>query len=96
MEALVCKCCGSNELRRENEYWHCVYCDSKFLVTEEQSRFIGSAGKNTSWTNSHIELSSDVEKLLHKCKTDPKNARKYANLILDMDPDNIEALKFLK
>ena len=27
---------------------------------------------------------------------DPARARKYANLILDIDPDNPEALKYLK
>ena len=38
----------------------------------------------------------DVAELLRKCRENPARARKYANLILDIDPDNPEALKYLK
>ena len=31
-----------------------------------------------------------------ECRENPARARKYANLILDIDPDNPEALKYLK
>ena len=41
-------------------------------------------------------LDDDVAKLLRKCRENPARARKYANLILDIDPDNPEALKYLK
>ena len=30
-----------------------------------------------------------------KCKEDPVNAKKYANLVLDIDPHNVEALKYV-
>ena len=40
-------------------------------------------------------MDDDVERLLQKCRTDRRNARKYANLVLDIDPTNQEALKYL-
>ena len=101
MEALACKSCGANALVRKNGYMVCPYCDSHFLITEEDRQ-------NGLWRNSHqtvlshsgvessIDLDEDVKRLLNKCKTDPKNARKYANLILDIDPDNEGALAYLK
>lgn len=98
MEALICKHCGATGLRREKGYWFCEYCESKFLFTKEEENTYSSAFSfNTvqSVTSSQIALSEDVERLLQKCKTDRKNARKYANLILDIDPDNTEALQYL-
>ena len=44
----------------------------------------------------YIGLDDDVAELLRKCRENPARARKYANLILDIDPDNPEALKYLK
>lgn len=94
MEALVCKNCGSGSLTRKNNYLYCPYCDSRYAVTkEDHSRglFSHPAGGASS-----IELDADVERLLNKCRTDPKNARRYANLILDIDPDNEDALTYLR
>ena len=45
--------------------------------------------------NSSIALEEDIAVLLKKCREDPKNARKYANLVLDIDPGNAEAKKYL-
>jgi len=44
---------------------------------------------------SGVSLDSDVERLLLKCHEDPRRAARYANLILDIDPTNEEALKYL-
>ena len=100
MEALICKNCGANALVRKNSYMVCPYCDSRFAITHEERRsglFGGShhAVLSHSGVDSAIALDDDVARLLEKCKADPKNARKYANLILDIDPDNEEALKYL-
>ena len=80
MKVISCSRCGANVLREEGNYYICEYCGTKFLKKAE------SKG---------ISLGIDIERLLQKCKTDPKNARKYANLILDIDPDNKDALKYL-
>ena len=42
-----------------------------------------------------VSISEDIKRLLAKCRTDRKNARKYANLILDIDPNNKDALQYL-
>jgi len=100
MEGIVCKNCGSNSLQFKHGFWVCDYCDTRFVPTEltggqtisyggGSSRSFGGSG------GSQISVSSDVENLLQKCRLNPKKARKYANLILDIDPDNKEALKYL-
>ena len=105
MEALICKNCSSNALVRKNDYMVCPYCDSRFAITREERSsglFVSSqhgSGHHVSLShsgvNSSIALDDDVERLLKKCRTDPKNARRYANLILDIDPDNAEVYKYL-
>ena len=100
MEALICKNCGANALVRKNEYMVCPSCESRFAITSEERRsgLFGSSHHATlshSGVDSSIALDDDVARLLKKCKTDRRNARKYANLILDIDPDNEEALKYL-
>lgn len=101
MESLTCKNCCANGLHFEKGFWICDYCGSRFLASEEEqsahSKTVNySYGLSRSTASSQINLSDDVERLLQKCKTDRKNAKKYANLILDLDPDNAEALKYLK
>jgi hypothetical protein len=44
---------------------------------------------------SNISLNDDIKSLLNKCKNDPTNARRYASLVLDIDPTNSEARRFL-
>ena len=88
MKALICKCCGATGVTIANGFVVCEYCDAKYLLTAEDYSFSDAAPKG-------ISLDADIERLLMKCRTDPRNARKYANLILDIDPDNDEVLTFL-
>ena len=85
MNLIKCKQCGGGEFYQENGYMVCKFCESRYAIEPED------IGKK----ESHIGVKTDVENLLEKCKTDPTNARKYANLVLDIDPNNIEALKYL-
>jgi len=43
-----------------------------------------------------MDLLSDIQMLLQKCESDPANRYRYANLILDMDPTNQTAMKYLR
>ncbi|MCF0233112.1 MAG: TFIIB-type zinc finger domain-containing protein [Enterococcus sp.] len=79
MEKITCSSCGANEFKTENGKRICTYCGT---VYKTQS-------------TSTIALDNDVARLLLKCQTDPANARKYANLILDIDPTNKTAYKYL-
>lgn len=101
MEALVCKRCGANDLIQKNGYVICSYCNTRYVITKEdrQSWFGGNehlSALSRGGVESTIALEDDVARLLKKCESNPAKARKYANLILDIDPDNEEALKFLK
>ena len=101
MEGLICKNCGANSLERKDGYWICPYCDSRFAISREGSCIGVSVRGNHqpalshNNVNSSIALEDDIQRLLKKCKTDPKNARKYASLILDIDPDNVEVYKYI-
>ncbi len=85
MKSLVCEKCGGNDLRREAGYLVCAYCGTKYVIDNT----------NRALRQATVDLGGDVERLLQKCRTDPKHAQKYANLILDIDPTNAEALKYL-
>lgn len=42
-----------------------------------------------------IGLASDIDTLLKKCQEDQVNRRRYANLVLDIDPTNQQAKNYL-
>lgn len=86
MKIVECTRCGSTELFQYEGFAQCAYCQSKFAYEADDL-----AAKNTT-----IGLSSDIEQLLQKCKDDPANRRRYAGLILDIDPTNPQAIQYLK
>lgn len=79
MKSFGCPNCGSTKYVDVDGKRICAYCGTR-VVNEKES---------------HIKLDDDVEILLEKCRKDPKNAKKYANLILDIDPTNEEVKKYL-
>ena len=85
MKEINCKNCGASSLIEKNGYWLCEYCGSKFSIESSDLPHQGMG----------LSISTDIEKLLYKCRTDPKNAKKYANLILYIDPANEEAFKYI-
>lgn len=85
MKQITCKNCGASGLTEKNGFFVCDFCLSRFAI-ESNDMPQQTMG---------MSLNSDIDKLLQKCKKDPRNARKYANLILDIDPTNQEALKYL-
>lgn len=85
MKEVVCQSCGSNDLYEENGYRICRYCGTKFLITADEKP----------QKESNIALNEDVANLLNKIKQNPDRAKKYAERILEMDPNNAEAKKIL-
>ena len=79
MQNYRCENCGSTELVVKNGYKVCPYCETRYAAISTTT----------------ISLKSDIEMLLEKCKNEPRNARRYANRVLDIDPDNKEALRYL-
>jgi hypothetical protein len=85
MKIIECSSCGSSELTEVNGYVICDYC---------QSRFIQETGDRPA-RHTVIGIQSDVAMLLEKCETDPVNRFRYASLVLDIDPTNQQAMRYL-
>ncbi len=81
MEAIICQRCGSSDFIKEKGILVCKYCRTEYVKDDKPETV--------------IEINEDVKRLLEKCKKEPQKARKYANLILDIDPMNEEAKKYL-
>jgi hypothetical protein len=86
MKLVECSKCGSNELFEESGFVVCAYCRLKFVPSSGDLPNSGAA----------ISVFDDIQELLGKCRSDPANKRRYANLILDLDPTNSEAAQFLR
>ena len=86
MKVIECNRCGSSELVERGGYAVCAFCHSQFMLQSEDM--------STSPTT--ISLMSDIELLLKKCEDDPLNRRRYASLILDIDPTNKQAIQYLR
>ena len=86
MKLIKCAQCAGSDFYQEGNFMVCRFCNAKYALEKDDIK----ARQST------IALNSDIEALLQKCRMDPKRARKYANLILDIDPTNKEAHKYLK
>lgn len=82
MKRVICPNCGADDFVIKGSYKVCTYCDAKFEVEIKKS--------------TTVTLEDDVQALLEKCRINPWNARKYANLILEIDPNNKEAMRYLR
>ena len=85
MQAFECSGCGSHEFHVENGYRVCEHCGTKYIITKEDARA----------PVSNIDLQTDIENLLQKCKENPSRAKQYAVRILEIDPYNAEAKRIL-
>lgn len=85
MKITTCEKCGGGEFIDKEGYRICQYCGTKYLITDEDVPRKGSS----------ITLDNDITMLLQKCQDDPANAHRYASLVLDMDPGNVEAVKYI-
>ncbi|MBQ3756907.1 MAG: hypothetical protein II873_07325 [Oscillospiraceae bacterium] len=85
MMAFTCKSCGSNDFREEGNYRICNYCGTKHIITVEDRQISPIA----------VDLQDDVSRLLAKCIAEPARAKKYAQRILEIDPNNVEARRIL-
>ena len=81
----MCKNCGAQTLTAKDGYLVCDYCGSKFALEKDDVSVKASA----------IDINDDVTRLLKKCEEDPINARRYVNLILDIDPTNSDVWKYI-
>lgn len=85
MKVFECQSCGSRDFREENGYRICEHCGTKHIITAEEKRI----------PQSTIDLQNDVARLLQQCKDNPNRAKKIAERILEIDPNNAEAIRIL-
>jgi hypothetical protein len=85
VKLIRCTRCGGGELLQESGYVICTYCRSRFLPEPD----------DILQAESVIDVNSDILALLQKCEEDPANRRRYASLILDIDPTNRAAMEYL-
>lgn len=87
MKRFDCECCGSSKFTVEGGYRVCDFCGTRYQMEKTDIPVVPKT--------SNIALGNDVQILLQKCQTDPSNAKRYAALILDIDPRNQEAQRIL-
>ena len=85
MKLVDCTRCGSKELVEKDGFIVCIYCQSKYVPQAD----------DVPSRETVIEIASDIQSLLQKCREDSLNRRRFANLILDIDPTNLEAKQYL-
>lgn len=87
MKTMKCQGCGSTEFSKGTDgYLYCNYCRAKLILDKNEKVE----------KKSIISISSDIKNLLDKIEMDPDNASMYAKLILDIDPSNQQARKYIK
>lgn len=84
MRSMTCERCGSSEFAEKDNKLICCFCRAAYEKISAPKGF-----------DTTIDVKSDVDNLLEKCRKDSKNAGRYASLVLDIDPENKEALKYL-
>lgn len=89
MAAIVCELCGSVDVVKQDGYFICQHCGTKYTL-DEARKLIGTV---------KIDKTDDTEKLLvlaRRARDDnnSENAEKYYGLILQDDPNNWEAAFF--
>ena len=80
----ICQNCGASSFVYKDGYKVCEFCGTRYELEGDEIK-----------KSSKISLKSDIDILLEKCKNEPTKAKMYANRILDIDPTNKEALKYL-
>ena len=85
MKLSICERCGSHEFFQKYNLLVCKYCLTEYSIQPD----------DIAAPTTIISLDNDITRLLQKCQDDPTNASRYASLVLDLDPNNSEAQKYL-
>lgn len=95
MKRLTCELCGSNDLIKQDGYYVCQYCDTKYSVEDARKLMIEGTVDVTGSTvkvDSTDELANLYELARRARQTsNSEDAAKYYDLILVKDPTSWEA-----
>ena len=86
MKAMVCELCGSNDIVKQDDYFVCQHCGTKYTL-EEARKLIGTVKIDTS------EELKNLYEIARRAKSDnnSESAQKYYDMILVKDPNSWEA-----
>ena len=87
MNIIECEKCGSPDFVERKGLRICKYCGASYSLSPQEVPLKKA--------NIDISIRKDIDDLIRKCRIEPKNAQKYAHLILDIDPNNLEAKRIL-
>lgn len=95
MKALVCELCGGNDFLKENDFFVCQNCGTKY--TAEDAKKMMVEGTVDVQGTVRVDNSDFVQKFLMnarraKQKEDWEETEKYYNMVEQNDPTNIEAI----
>ena len=95
MKALVCELCGSNDIVKQDGYYVCQHCGTKYTPEEARKLMIEGTVEVTGTVK--VDNSSSVEKYLQnarraRTKGDWAEVEKYYNMVEQNTPENIEAI----
>lgn len=95
MKALVCELCGSNEFVKEDGYFVCQHCHTKYSP-EEAKKIMVEGTVDVSGSTVKVDSSEKLNRLFQLARraredSNYENAEKYYSLICEEDPDSWEA-----
>ena len=95
MKQLICEMCTSNDLVKQDGFFVCQNCGTKYSVEEAKKMMVEGTVDVTGTVK--IDNSAFIEKYLinarrAKEKTDWEEVEKYYNMVEQNDPQNIEAI----
>lgn len=98
MKALVCELCTGNEIIKQDGYYVCQHCGTKYSV-EEAKRMMIEGTVDVSGSTVKVDNSSFVKKYLENArraygKEDWEEVEKYYNMVEQNAPHNMEAVFF--
>lgn len=80
-----CMNCGSHEYTISKNKLVCCYCRTNYYIEKANHH-----------DDTRIDLLDDISRLVSKCISEPHNAKRYSEIILEMDPYNRFAKHYLK
>ena len=98
MKAIVCEMCNSTDIVKQDGFYVCQSCGTKYSV-EEAKKLMIDGPVDVSGSTVKVDNSDSIEKYLQLARRareaeNSENAEKYYALVLQEDPNNWEAAFF--
>lgn len=98
MKAIVCEMCSSHDVVKQDGYYVCQSCGTKYSTEDAKKLMVEIAGKvDVSGSTVSVDTTDATKRSLENArramqKEDWEEAEKYYNLVEQNDPSNIEAI----